>query len=77
MPPPHLHLQAKPNALSTAMPQEGTLLRPVITPMVVATDPTAATPSHPVVPVGVIGHGVGGKVIPAKLARLAESQLLE
>jgi hypothetical protein len=25
----------------------------------------------------VIGHGIGGKVIPAKMARLAESQLLE
>jgi hypothetical protein len=25
----------------------------------------------------VIGHGIGGKVIPAKVARLAESQLLE
>ncbi len=27
--------------------------------------------------VGVIGHGIGGKVIPAKMARIAESQLLE
>ncbi len=27
--------------------------------------------------VGVIGHGIGGKVIPAKMAQLAESQLLE
>ena len=27
--------------------------------------------------VGVIGHGIGGKVIPAKMARLAESQSLE
>jgi hypothetical protein len=25
----------------------------------------------------VIGHGIGGKVIPAKIAQLAESQLLE
>jgi hypothetical protein len=25
----------------------------------------------------VIGHGIGGKVIPAKMAQLAESQLLE
>jgi hypothetical protein len=25
----------------------------------------------------VMGHGIGGKVIPAKMARLAESQLLE
>jgi hypothetical protein len=25
----------------------------------------------------VIGHGIGGKVIPAKMARLVESQLLE
>ena len=25
----------------------------------------------------VIGNGIGGKVIPAKMARLAESQLLE
>jgi hypothetical protein len=25
----------------------------------------------------VIGHGIGGEVIPAKMARLAESQLLE
>jgi hypothetical protein len=25
----------------------------------------------------VIGHGIGGKVIPAKMARLAESQSLE
>ncbi len=25
----------------------------------------------------VIGHGIGGKVIPAKMARLAKSQLLE
>jgi hypothetical protein len=25
----------------------------------------------------VIGHGIGGKVIPAKMARLAENQLLE
>jgi hypothetical protein len=25
----------------------------------------------------VIGHGIGGKVIPAKMARLAESQLLK
>jgi hypothetical protein len=25
----------------------------------------------------VIGHGIGGKVIPAKMMRLAESQLLE
>jgi hypothetical protein len=25
----------------------------------------------------VIGHGIGGKHIPAKMARLAESQLLE
>ena len=25
----------------------------------------------------VIGHGIGGKVIPTKMARLAESQLLE
>jgi hypothetical protein len=25
----------------------------------------------------VIGHGIDGKVIPAKMARLAESQLLE
>jgi hypothetical protein len=24
-----------------------------------------------------IGHGIGGKVIPAKMARLAESQSLE
>jgi hypothetical protein len=30
-----------------------------------------------VVGVSVIGHGIGGKVIPAKMARLAESQLLE
>ncbi len=28
-------------------------------------------------PVTVIGHGIGGKVIPAKMAQLAESQLLE
>ncbi len=28
-------------------------------------------------PMGVIGHGIGGKVIPAKMAQLAESQLLE
>ena len=26
---------------------------------------------------GVLGHGLGGKVIPAKMARLAESQSLE
>ena len=26
---------------------------------------------------GVIGHGIGGKHIPAKMAQLAESQLLE
>jgi hypothetical protein len=26
---------------------------------------------------GVIGHDIGGKVIPAKMVRLAESQLLE
>ncbi len=25
----------------------------------------------------VIGHGIGGRVIPAKMAQLAESQLLE
>jgi hypothetical protein len=25
----------------------------------------------------VIGHGIGGKVIPAKMVQLAESQLLE
>jgi hypothetical protein len=25
----------------------------------------------------VIGHGIGGEVIPAKMTRLAESQLLE
>ena len=25
----------------------------------------------------VIGHGIGGKVIPAKMAQLAKSQLLE
>jgi hypothetical protein len=25
----------------------------------------------------VIGHGIGGKVIPSKMAQLAESQLLE
>jgi hypothetical protein len=28
-------------------------------------------------PNSVIGHGIGGKVIPAKMARLAESQSLE
>ncbi len=28
-------------------------------------------------PMVVKGHGIGGKVIPAKMARLAESQLLE
>jgi hypothetical protein len=30
-----------------------------------------------VVEESVIGHGIGGKVIPAKMAQLAESQLLE
>ncbi len=30
-----------------------------------------------VVKESVIGHGIGGKVIPAKMAQLAESQLLE
>jgi hypothetical protein len=30
-----------------------------------------------VVEMHVIGHGIGGKHIPAKMARLAESQLLE
>jgi hypothetical protein len=27
--------------------------------------------------ISVIGHGIGGKVIPAKMAQLAESQSLE